>query len=177
MSPQVAQARADALEMRREFDRAFAQAPAAEGAAWEDLLVVRAGQDAYAVRLREVAGLFLDTRIVRFPGAPPAQLGLVGLRGTILPAYDLRAMLGYAVGGAPRWLLTAASARVALAFDRFEGHRRVSRETITQARLGARLSHASQVVHLDDDVRPVVDMSSIINAITQLVRPRAAVKE
>ena len=51
-------------ELRRAFDRSFAEAPggAPEADALESLLAIRVGGDPYALRLSEIAGLFADCR-------------------------------------------------------------------------------------------------------------------
>jgi chemotaxis signal transduction protein len=64
------------------------------------------------------------------PGPLPELLGIVGLRGAIVPVYDLRLLLGHTPAGPPRWLVLAAGGQVALAFDHLEGHIVVAADAI-----------------------------------------------
>lgn len=161
-------------ELKRMFDRTFAAAPCSDTSIQEDLLAVGVGGDSYAIRLSEVGGLLSDRNITRLPGSATELIGLMGLRGALVPVYDLRALLGYPGGPAPRWLLIAAAARVALAFDRFDGHLRVSREAVSagSSRGAANHSHVREVVRTADAVRPIVHLPSVLDAIAALVRRR-----
>ncbi len=156
-------ARAD--ELRRAFDRSFAEAPRPDTAAFEDLLLIRVANDPYALRLAECAGLFADRKVTPLPTRVPELLGLAGFRGSLTPVYDLRGLLGYPRGGAPRWLVsTAGGAGVALAFDRFEGHARVGGDALVADDAPAQ-RHAGYVAHLPDGARPVLRVASILEAI------------
>jgi purine-binding chemotaxis protein CheW len=54
------------------------------------------GTDCFAVAADGVAEVLHDTRITRVPHAAPAVLGLVHLRGRIVPVIDMRRRLGFA---------------------------------------------------------------------------------
>src|SRR4051812_7736160 len=81
--------------LKRAFDGSFAAAPQRRDADTEDFLAIRLGCDPYALRLREIGGLFADRRISALPSGIVELLGIAGFRGTILPVYDLRMLLGY----------------------------------------------------------------------------------
>jgi purine-binding chemotaxis protein CheW len=110
-----------AASLRAAFDRGFAEPAAVAGRA-EGFLAIRAGEHSRAVRLAEVAAIHADRRIVPLPSPSPSLLGLAGFRGAILPVYDLCALLGTSSPAPPRWLIVAAAAAVAFAFDAFDGH-------------------------------------------------------
>ena len=105
-----------AAELRREFDRSFANPPLAEYAVMHDLLAIRLSAKGFAIRLSEIAGLFADKKITRVPGANAALLGIAGFRGTIVPVYDLQSLLDHSAGPMSRWLIVAAAAPVAFSF-------------------------------------------------------------
>ena len=108
------------------FDRAFAAPLRADAAAKHDLLAIRVGARTLRHALSEIAGLFADRKITRVPGSNAALLGIAGFRGAIVPVYSLPdAARAFRQRSAPRWLVIAAAAPVALAFDAFEGHLRV----------------------------------------------------
>jgi hypothetical protein len=146
--------RSRAETMRQAFDESFARRPPAHAAAVEGLLAIRVGGDPYVLRMREIAGLHAGRVVTSVPSAVPELMGLVGLRGTVIPVYDLAALLGYPKVTAARWLVVAATIPVALAFDGFDGY----------------LPHAGTTVVVEagaDDDRPVRE----IVAARSLVRP------
>lgn len=159
-----------AAELRRAFDRSFAEAPGVASAPLEDLITVRIGGDGYALLLAECAGLFADRKVTRLPTRVPALLGLAGFRGALVPVYDLRVLLGYPGGHVPRWLVTTArSTGVALAFDAFEAHVRVDRGALVADDTPAQ-PHADRVVHLQDGARRVLRLSRVLDAIEARTR-------
>ena len=81
-------------ELRDAFDRSFAQAPSTEAAAVENLLAIRVGAHPYALRMAEVSGLFADKKVTRLPSPVSELSGIAGLRGAVLPVYDLAMLLG-----------------------------------------------------------------------------------
>jgi purine-binding chemotaxis protein CheW len=76
-----------------------AQAPGADA---DSFLIVRVADELYGlpgVALREVIRWRTPTTL---PGAPPVLLGIIGQRGVVLPAVDLRLALGLPLGPAGR---------------------------------------------------------------------------
>jgi chemotaxis signal transduction protein len=159
-----------AEELRRTFDRGFAEPPAATTASEDDFLAVTIADDSFLMRLSQVAGLFADKKWMWLPGSVAELVGLVGLRGTILPVYDLRAMLGYPrMTTDPRWFVLAAGAPVALAFDRFDGYRRVPRHAAAAAgRIERHTPHVREIARIDGRVRPILHVPSVVDAIARL---------
>jgi purine-binding chemotaxis protein CheW len=155
-----------------DFDHGFASAPSDAALASDAFLAVRIGGDAYALTLAHLAGLFIDRPIVPVPGTTPGFLGLVGLRGRILPAYGLRAFLGYPSDAAPRWFALAGQpAQVALAFDQFSGHLRVRRDDVQAVTENARApSYVRATVRSSGAVCAVVDIPSVLEEIVKRSR-------
>jgi len=165
-----------AIELRQAFDQSFAAAPPDAAARFEDLLAIRVGPDPYAIRLSEVSGLFAGKCVTRMPNAVAEFLGIAGFRGTVVPVYDLRRLLGYVAQDVPRWLLMAAAAPVALAFDLFEGHLRVSHEaTAREERVEHAGRHIREILPVGaagsqsgtEAVRPILDLDSVLDTIKQ----------
>jgi chemotaxis signal transduction protein len=166
-----------ASELRSAFDQTFAALPDTSVQHSRDFLAVRVGTDDYAIDLVEVAGLFADKAVTRLPNSAPEFLGIAGFRGTIVPVYDLRILLGYPAKEMPRWLVTAAAAPVAFAFDVFDRHLRLATEFVAQAEsTDSTRQHAHQALRAPDMVRPIVDMASILAVITRQAQHRAAQK-
>jgi chemotaxis signal transduction protein len=156
-----------AAELRSAFDRAFAAPLRADTKAKQDLLAVRIGPEPCAVRLREVASLLVDRRITRLPTSDAALIGVAGFRGAIVPVYSLLALFGHPSAPAPRWLVIAANAPVALAFDLFEGHLRVPADAILPQQSHAHMrGYAPEFFRAADVVRPILCLTSIIGALS-----------
>lgn len=153
-----------AAELRRAFDRSFAETPRGDPPETIDFLVVKVGGDDLMLRLAEIAGVYADKTVVPVPSRAPGLLGIAGFRGAMLPVYDLAPLLGYPPSETWRWLVIAAGAEVALAFDSFAGHLRLPAASIA-AREGGHGGHLRQVARTERFVRPVVDIPLVIAAI------------
>jgi chemotaxis signal transduction protein len=166
-----------AEELRVAFDRAFAAPQRVETKIREELLAIRLGPQPCALRLSEIAGLFADKKITPIPGGHAALLGIAGFRGAILPVYDLQILLRYPSDGRSRWLVIAAAAPVALAFDAFERQLRVPRNAIMPqpARPDTR-THAREFVRTRKFTGPILHLPSVLDAI-KAWRPEATSPE
>jgi chemotaxis signal transduction protein len=167
-----------AAALRLAFDASFAAPLSAVGVAPENMLAIGVGTAPFIVRLGDIAGLFAENRIVRLPTQIPSLLGVAGFRRAILPVYDLRLLLGQEGSTVPRWFVVAAAAPVAFAFNNLDGHLHVAeRDVVTQApgREGQR--HVRGYVERDRAARPIIHVSSILDAIRQLTGENAAKQE
>jgi chemotaxis signal transduction protein len=124
---------ARAAALASEFDETFARLPAPAEAGRIELLWIRIGADRHAIRLSQIAGLYVDRPITRVPGPLAELCGVVSLRGSLLPVYDLRPFFGHAPGPPPRWLVVAADAPVGLAFEQLDGHAVVAENSIASS--------------------------------------------
>jgi chemotaxis signal transduction protein len=152
--------------LRDEFDASFAAPYPDTAGDLEAFVAIRVGEKPYALRVVELSAVCADTPIVQVPSSNPAVLGLCGIRGASVPAFDLAVLLGEArAAGALRWLaLSAGREPMAFAFGRFEGH--------LQARQGDFLERPSssgalvgEVLHVGGDYRPVVRMLSAVKLV------------
>ena len=171
--------------LKEAFDRSFAEPAAPDQAVRIDLALIRIGTEPFALRLDEIGGLHADKVLRRLPGSDTALLGLAGFRGTILPVYGLAPLIGRQPDAAPRWLVLAAAAQVALAFGQFEGHLRVGSDAIQQHRPIGGSAEAlvrAFVATGSGPGRPLLDIPSILTAIEKrrpaaLAKPAAATGE
>jgi chemotaxis signal transduction protein len=124
-------------ELRDAFDRSFTVPRRAESEPFEHVLAIRVGGEPYAVRLDEVAGLYVDWPVTPVPGPSADLLGVAELRGSLVPVYHLRGLLGRAAAGVPEVpryaVLSAGTDPVAFAFDALDGHLRVAPDTFKHA--------------------------------------------
>jgi chemotaxis signal transduction protein len=161
-SPMAAQAAA----LRDAFDRSFADPARPDMALQEDFLAIRIDREAFALRLSEIAGLHADKKVAWVPGGVPALLGIAAFRGAILPVFSLALLLGHAAKPSPRWLAIAATAPVALAFDAFEHHLRVSAETIHRREASTKdRPFVRDFMSAQQQGRPILHLPSILDAL------------
>jgi chemotaxis signal transduction protein len=154
-----------AAELRREFDRSFAEPPPAGRSEHHDLLAIRLDEQHFALHLSDIAGLFADKKITPVPGASGFLLGIAGFRGVIAPVYDLQHLLGCPAVRDPRWLVMAASASVGFVFAAFECQMRIPASAITAQQQGETQSFTSGVVQHDGVLRPIIELSRALKAI------------
>jgi chemotaxis signal transduction protein len=165
-----------AADWRLDFNRSFAAARQTEIAQMVDLLAIRVGTEACALRLSAISGLYADKKITNVPGGTAALIGIAGFRGTILPVYSLRGLLGRArsVAEASRWLVVAADAPVAVAFEGFECHLRIAGEAVLQQEAGEPLGYAREYAHALGHFRPIIDLPSAFSLISHIRGPEAS---
>lgn len=154
-----------AAELARAFDAGFARAPEIGVRALIDVLAIRLGNAPHALRLAQVAGLYARRAIAPLPSAVPELLGLVSLRATIVPVYDLAALLGRPAQQAPRWLVLAAAAPIALAFDTLDGYRRLAPEEILTGPGQAGAERGPELARVDEELKPMVDLRVVLERI------------
>jgi purine-binding chemotaxis protein CheW len=159
-------------ELRQEFDEGFARRPGETSANTEALLAIAVAGGAYALRLREITGLYVHRKIIPLPGAPEDLLGLASFRGALVPIYDLRRLLGHSSATVPRWqVLVAGQSPAGLAFDRFEAYLDVPVDAIARdARPDAARPYIVGAVRSSRTVRSLLSTASIVEAITMRVQ-------
>ena len=159
-------------ELKRSFDRSFAEAPHAQLEQAEDLLCIRVAGDAYAVRLSETSGLYVDRKVVGLPSPVAELLGMAGFRGSVIPVFALGALLGYDMtGDAGRWLLLVGTNEiVGLAFQQFDGHlRTTSHDLARQETTEPVRQHVREVVNIQGIIRPIINLDSVVQAVKRRV--------
>jgi chemotaxis signal transduction protein len=168
MSPDLVTERAD--ELRDDFDRSFTEPARRHDVEHAELLAVRAGGRPYALRLSQTSGLYPDRPVTPLPGPLGALLGVAGFSGTIVPVYDLAALLGHPVPDRPRWLVLAAGTPpLALAFHELDGHVRVpAGSIITEAGGDHHRGSVRGMVPLAGGTRPIVDLPAARAAVHAL---------
>ena len=167
-----------AAALRRLFDDSFAAAAASKSERLQDLLAIRLGSDPYAIRLSEITGLHAGMKIVAVPSPAAQLLGIVGLRGTLAPIYDLAALLRYPPAASPRWIVLARMPQpVGFAFETFESHLQVPEASLANgegegANAGAARQHTSGTVRGAGALRPIIRMASVVELIGAMTHDR-----
>lgn len=117
------------MSLRDDFDRSFALPPPARDPDTVDILLVRVGDEPWALRLAEVAAVHVDLAIAAMPTDDAAFLGLVTVRNALVPVFDLAVLRGArGAASAGRWFV-APRGEIAMIFtvDGFDGHHRAHR--------------------------------------------------
>ena len=149
-----------AAELRAAFDRGFAESPIGPRPAELELLRVQLAGEPFAIALADIAAIHVDLKVVAVPATAPELLGVIAVRAQILPAYDLRAVLGVARDLPPRWIVVARAAQAAFAFDGFDGLVRVAEAPVASAS-----RFASAVVTLAGRSTSILDLRAACAAV------------
>ncbi len=159
-------------ELRKAFDESFAAPPPAGREPDEDLLCFRVRGDAYAFRVREIAGVAAAGRVVPVPSRQSWLLGVAGHGGSVVPVVGLAGLLGYpAARETPRWLALAGGRDpLAFALGELEGFRRVPRGDLRMpGREPGR--HVHRLVQIGSAVRAILEVESIVRFVKEGARP------
>lgn len=162
---------AKARELRESFDRSFSMPRVPSTAPADDLLLVRICGRRYALRIAELRGLFPGRKVTPLPSADPALLGIVGIRGQLVPTYSLAVLLDF--GGGPSEhsslvLCEQLNLTVALAFDEFVESVRVSESDLHASPVAERLpTHIAQVARIVPETCYVISTGSILKSIAR----------
>jgi len=165
----IASVRARLEELHRAFDLGFSEPMRPREAEPEDLLAIEVAGHPYALRIRELLGLFVERRITPLPAAPVELLGLAAVRGELVAVYDLASLLGYGRGQDPQFLVVGRGQSVAYAFATLQGHTRVAKSEIATSE-HAREPWLNEVVREAGQTRPIIELSGISAAIEHRVR-------
>jgi chemotaxis signal transduction protein len=168
-----------AAELRRAFDRTFAEPPVGPREDFEALLGLRAGGERILVRLGEIRALLPEPTLVPLPSRAPGLLGIAGLRGAVVPVYGLGALLGQAPATerSPWILLVGAEAPLGLAFEELGAYLRAPRSQIFAAAGDACRPHVAEVARVGDVLCGIVDVRSVMRALEKRIGVRDAMKE
>ncbi len=152
------------VDLRDSFDQAFANPPAILTEETEDVLLVRIGGDPYVLCSRDMSGLATGKKIAPLPSRRPELVGMVGIRGSLVPVYSLMTFLGYvAHRSTSRWVALSRGAEpVGLAFQDFEGFVRVRKKDVHATDNANARRHVREVARVGDVTRPVVDIASAL---------------
>jgi purine-binding chemotaxis protein CheW len=160
---------ASAAALRRRFDESFARPAGSTAERREEMLAIRVAGEPYALRLSEVAGLRADLKIVPVPSPAGPLLGIVGVRGSMAPIYDLAALLGHPPVAAPRWVAFARAQQfVGLAFETFESYLCVAEDSLAAdgaeepgtVRTRPQVRGTARAAGL---LRPIIHMPSVVD--------------
>lgn len=154
-------------ELRRAFDETFATPAELEREELRALIEIRVGCDSMVLRADQITGIGRCRRIVPVLSRIPELIGIAGMRGAMVPVFDLAALLGRPPGTRqPPWIALAhAESPVALAFEEFEGQVEVKRTCLFDDESSPSRRHVRQLARIGSSVRAVIDVASVAEAI------------
>jgi chemotaxis signal transduction protein len=156
--------------LQRGFDDNYRDAAPERATEVEDLLAIEIAGHPYALRVRELNGLYEDRAITALPGAPSELLGLAAVRGGLVAVYDLASLIGYAAGDDPRLFVAARGTSIAFAFRTLAGHRRVTPEELAK-REGDRDPWSVEVMREADRTRPILELTALVRELERRCIP------
>jgi chemotaxis signal transduction protein len=154
-------------DMRRAFDQSFATPHVGASESLERMIVIRLGGEPFAMRASHISGIARAKCIVSLPSRIPEVLGLAGIRGTLVPVFDLRSILKLKpCVSTPSWLaLVVDQVPIALGFDEFDGQVELSPTNLYADESPTPRSHVQLLARIGPSVHPVIDIPSILEVI------------
>ncbi|HWA71332.1 MAG TPA: chemotaxis protein CheW [Polyangiaceae bacterium] len=159
-------------QLRAEFDRSFAAVPRGAADGLEDLLLIRVCGDGYALRTSHLTGVLAVKKLTPLPSNAPALLGLVAVRGVLVPVFGLSLLLGYESSTEPvRWLAVVGTEEpVAFAFHALTDFRKLPASAFSTAEASADFGgHERVTVNFDGQVRVVIGVPALVRSIRERV--------
>ncbi len=158
-------------ELRESFDRGFGEPLATVTEDSIELIRIRVGQRAYALRSSEIAGLEADRTVTPLPSDNRELLGIAGVRGAVVAVFDLALFLDLPPSEAPRWLVLARASPTAFAFTAFEGQLRVHHDAVSVVQHGA-IGCLREFVQHNGESLPLIDVRALVAALEGRARPK-----
>jgi chemotaxis signal transduction protein len=151
------------------FDDAYREPVPERASELEDLLAIEIAGHPYALRVRELSGLYEERAVTALPGSPSELLGLAAVRGGLVAVYNLASLIGYARDELPRLFVTVRGTSLAFAFRTLAGHRRVTPDQLAKRESEHEQDHdrgheawSVEVMREPDQSRPILELSALV---------------
>jgi chemotaxis signal transduction protein len=161
-----------AQDLKDTFDRSFAEPHREAKPEVERFLSIRIGDDPYAVRLNEIAGIVSNRKIIPLPTPLSHLLGLAGNRGVVLPIYDLAALIGYDANAfvQSKWIVICRGDNpIGLTRLELEGYLELPRSEIRSPEQGSTKKITGRSAFVRQTIPPargVIEIAAVLEAIT-----------
>ena len=131
------------------------------------MLVVGVGTERYAIELAALTEVLPYRGCTAVPGAPPALLGLINVRGDIKAVLDLRRILDLQTEDESRTayvvMLRRAEGAIGLGIETIQGIRQIDPSKLVSGAAGAAsLSGSRYMKALTDDTVIVIDTNAVV---------------
>lgn len=137
--------------------------------AWVRMVVFRLGGELHACDVRRVEEVVEGARVHPLPDIPPPVLGVIRLRGALLPVLDVAPALGLRLeaGGAPAVLVVErGDDRVGVAVDEVREVATLPASAIQAAPLREDEEHVTGVARLGGMLVALLDLAQLIGETT-----------
>jgi purine-binding chemotaxis protein CheW len=149
------------------FDESFASAPGSEQQPLVPLIAILVSGDPAVLRARDILGIAKVKRILPFPSVFAEVIGIAGMRGVVVPVFDLAKLLQMPTAqGRTDWLVLAnRESPIAFAFEKFEGQVEVSPAAIFSAETPSGADGPTLLARVGSSIRPVVEVPHLVEEI------------
>ena len=159
-------------ELRDAFDQSFAAPPSPPAEELFSLIAIRLAGETLLLRTDQISGIARCRRTTPVASRVPELMGVTGVRGALVPVFNLAALLGLARNEACAWLaFVHRESPVALAFEEFEGQIEIQRTSLYDDATAASRRHIRQLAQVGSGVRAVIDIPSVVEAIRRAGEP------
>ncbi|MDG6997664.1 MAG: chemotaxis protein CheW [Nitrososphaerota archaeon] len=178
-------------QIRESFDSVFAQEMRLSRDTTVDLLAIQIGHNHYAIRLSELAGLYVGKPITWLPDSPSELLGVASFGDRIAAIYNLESLIGEPEKSQCRWqVLAACDPSIGFGFEELENYIRADSEAIVprqdasiESNKNAELSTSSteenashrvdfaggyptkEALKLEERLRPIIEITVLVDSI------------
>lgn len=151
--------------LRRRAARLALRRTDAEVAEHVELLTFRVGAEQFALPVRELLGVVAIDRFTRVPGASPDLLGVIHVRGELVPLVDTGRLLRSPLGDeGPRYVLLCRGAvKLALGVDAVLGINQVSKVELRPLEQGSTSGYLEALL---PDQTPLLRLTALLWAPT-----------
>jgi purine-binding chemotaxis protein CheW len=134
-----------------------------------DILIFSLEKQQYGLRLDNVREIVRAVAVTPLPGAPPAIAGIISIRGTIVPVFDLRVRFGLParqLGPSEHFIVAVAQSRTAaLRVDSTDWLASVDEASLGDTRTAvADTKHIEGVALLPDGLVLIHDLDTFLSA-------------
>ena len=158
-----------AMQLKEAFDLTFARPVQAEDGHMQDYLLIKVDGRSHALPLADTASLMPIGWITPMPSGVKALRGIASYKDRLLPAYDLRELLGYPSTHAPRWQVRTRDTNLLLVFDNFIRHLRCGSDALKRLSADVEQHPCVEAWLTWDSARwPVLRMASLVQRIRTL---------
>jgi hypothetical protein len=153
------------LEMRGTFDAAFGLPRAARATDIEQAVIIEVGAHMVACRIGQITRFEADRKIVPLAG-PTGLVGIAGIRGRLIPVYNLAVVLGASATGATRWLaLCGGHDMIGLGFERIDRFVHARGQDVCALPEAGPAAHMREQLRVGTASYNILDVASVLTAI------------
>ncbi len=155
-------------QMRQSFDQSFAEKPQPETTPGEPYILIGVSKARLAIKTSEVLSIESHKPVLSLPGHSNFFIGLTGIKGKLIPLYNLKSILGHESERKDElchWLaVVGGTSPLALAFQNFEGSVRIPESDVFMP--SEKQRNTREAFRLASQVISVLDIQSLISEIS-----------